>query len=129
MYQALYLLTRDQGKSKEAEQWAREWVNRPAKSTDELWKQARIAGQIQETQQQQQLIETICRQKGEPHPGALLWQIKRNLAREQWEQALAGIKRLRKEIPTKRLGNNSRPYAFLKGREQHQHKKPKASRT
>ena len=35
VYQALYLLTRDQGKSKEAEQWAREWVNRPAKSTDE----------------------------------------------------------------------------------------------
>ena len=99
VYQALYLLTRDQGKSKEAEQWAREWVNRPAKSTDELWKQARIAGQIQETQQQQQLIETICRQKGEPHPGALLWQIKRNLAREQWEQALAGIKRLRKDDP------------------------------
>ena len=48
VYQALYLLTRTQGKRKEAEHWASEWVNRPAKSTDELWKQARIAGQIEE---------------------------------------------------------------------------------
>ena len=99
VYQALYLVTRTHGKTAEAEHWAREWVNRPAKSTNELWKQARLAGQIQETEQQRQLIETICRQKGEPHPKALLWQINRELEREEWARALAEIKRLRNSDP------------------------------
>ena len=93
-------MTRAHGKTAEAEHWAREWVNRPAKSTNELWKQARLAGQIQETEQQRQLIETICRQKGEPHPKALLWQINRELEREEWARALAEIKRLRNSDPS-----------------------------
>jgi len=99
VYQALYLVTRANGKTAEAEHWAREWVNRPAKSTNELWKQARLAGQIQETEQQRQLIEKICRHQGKPNPKALLWRIKRDLEQEQWEQALANIKRLRNDNP------------------------------
>ena len=99
VYQALYLVARAHGKTAEAEHWAREWVNRPAKSTNELWKQARLAGQIQETEQQRQLIETICRHQGKPNPKALLWRIKRDLEQEQWEQALANIKRLRNDNP------------------------------
>ena len=99
VYKALYLVTRANGKRAEAEHWAREWVNRPAKSTNELWKQARLAGQMRETEQQRQLIETICRHQGKPNPKALLWRIKRDLEQEQWEQALGSIKRLRNDNP------------------------------
>lgn len=113
VYRALYLLTRTQGKRKESEDWAREWINRPAKSTNELWKQARIAGQIQETQQQQKLIETICRQKGEAHTKALVWHIKRNLEREEWERALAGIKRLRNGDPSQEAWKQLEAFCIL----------------
>ena len=113
VYYALYRLTRDRGDQHEANQWALEWIYRPAKSKNELWKQARIARQLREPKQHQQLIDTLCRKKGQAHPGALLSQIKKDLSLEHWGKAQAWIKQLRANDPKQETWKQLEAFCIL----------------
>ena len=113
VYYALYRLTKDRGDQHEANQWALKWIYRPAKSKNELWKQARIARHLQEPEQHQQLIDTLCRKKGQAHPGALLSQIKKDLSLEHWGKAQAKIKTLRDNNPRQETWKQLEAFCIL----------------
>ena len=113
VYYALYRLTKDRGDQHEANQWALKWIYRPARSKNELWKQARIARLLKEPEQHQQLIDTICRKKGQAHPGALLSQIKKDLSLEHWGKAQTKIKTLRDNNPRQETWKQLEAFCIL----------------